>query len=88
MHKGFKSLDISSGRAYISRDVVFDETMFPFSTLHPNAGARLRAEILLLSPELLNPTDHGGDKYVDDHLANSHKPDANGNSEKKRCSNL
>jgi histone deacetylase 1/2 len=29
MHKGFKCLDISSGRIYISRDVVFDERVFP-----------------------------------------------------------
>jgi hypothetical protein len=31
-----------------SRDVVFDVTVFPFATLHPNAGAQLRAEISLL----------------------------------------
>ena len=42
LHKGFKCLDISTGRVYISRDVVFDENVFPFSKLHPNAGARLR----------------------------------------------
>jgi hypothetical protein len=48
LHKGFKCLDPSSGRVYISRDVVFDETVFPFSTLHPNAGARLRREVDLL----------------------------------------
>jgi hypothetical protein len=33
---------------YISRDVIFDETVFPFHKLNPNAGARLIAEILLL----------------------------------------
>jgi histone deacetylase 1/2 len=54
MHKGFKCLEISSGRVYISRDVVFDETEFPFSKLHSNVGARLREEISLLSPNLLN----------------------------------
>jgi histone deacetylase 1/2 len=37
MHKGVKCLDIKSGRVYISRDVVFDETVFPFADLHPNA---------------------------------------------------
>jgi hypothetical protein len=52
MHKGVKFLDIKTGQVYISRDVVFDETMFPFSSLHPNAGALLRQEILLL-PESL-----------------------------------
>jgi hypothetical protein len=54
-HKGYKCLDISTGRVYISCDVVFDETVFPFSTLHPNAGARLRLEISLLPPSLIDP---------------------------------
>jgi histone deacetylase 1/2 len=45
MHKGYKCLDISTGRVYISRDVIFDEEIFPFSELHENAGARLRAEL-------------------------------------------
>lgn len=52
LHKGYKCLDISTGRVYTSRDVIFDEQVFPFSKLHPNAGARLRAEINVLSPEL------------------------------------
>jgi histone deacetylase 1/2 len=39
-HKGFKCLDIATGRIYISRDVVFDENIFPFADLHPNAGMR------------------------------------------------
>ena len=65
---------------------MFDENTFPFSTLHPNAGARLCAEILLLPPELLNPSDHGGEN-VDDHMINSTtNPDgcvAEQNAEKK-----
>lgn len=52
-HKGFKCLDTSTGRIYISKDVVFDENVFPFANLHPNAGALLRQEILLLPPNLL-----------------------------------
>lgn len=48
LHKGYKCLEIVTGRIYISRDVVFDETVFPFSKLHSNAGALLRAEIALL----------------------------------------
>jgi hypothetical protein len=54
MHKGVKCLDIASGRVYISRDVVFDETVFPFASLHSNAGSRLRQEILLLPESLQN----------------------------------
>jgi hypothetical protein len=55
MHKGYKCLDVKEGRVYISRDVVFDENVFPFTDLHPNTSALLRSEILLLPPDLLNP---------------------------------
>ena len=39
MHKGYKCLDRSTGRIYISRDVVFDETVFPYAT----PGATIQA---------------------------------------------
>lgn len=54
LHKGFKCLEPATGRVYISRDVVFDENIFPFASLHENAGARLHSEILLLPPSLRN----------------------------------
>ena len=65
-HKGFKCLDVSSGHVYILRDVVFDENIFPFSTLHSNAGARLRSEILLLPSSMTNynTTSPGGTHVV------------------------
>ena len=34
MHNGFKCLDVLSGRVYISLDVTFDKSIFPFATLH------------------------------------------------------
>jgi hypothetical protein len=54
LHKGYKCLEPKEGHVYISRDVVFDESVFPFASLHPNARARLRAEILLLPKNLHN----------------------------------
>jgi hypothetical protein len=48
LHKGFKCLNIAEGRVYISHDVVFDETVYPFQKLNPNVGTRLQGEILLL----------------------------------------
>lgn len=64
MHKGFKCLDPSEDQVYISRDVVFDEHVFPFSHLHPNVRARLRAELSLLPDILLNPTASFGDAQL------------------------
>jgi hypothetical protein len=62
---------VSTGRVYISRDVVFDETVFPFKSLHPNAGALIRKQILLLDPSLCNFEQ--GDDIVDDFtMENTH----------------
>jgi hypothetical protein len=73
MHKGFKCLDILTGHVYVSSDVVFDKNVFPFSSLHPNAGARLRAKVNLLPITLLNPsTIHSGGEIYVDHMSNSY----------------
>jgi hypothetical protein len=77
-HKGYKCLEPSSDRVYISRDVIFDETTFPFSSLHVNDGAHLQAKILLLHqtlhnthegvgvdmPNMINAADGIADSYV------------------------
>jgi hypothetical protein len=47
--------------------VTFDEQVFPFSSLHPNAGARLRSELALLPDVLLNPSSTFLDVQVHDH---------------------
>jgi hypothetical protein len=75
-HKGYKCLDISSGRLYISRDVVFDETVFPFASLHDNVGAYLRAEINLLPLNLQPITlhNHEGHELQNDLDANLANP--------------
>jgi hypothetical protein len=49
---------------YILRDAVFDEAIFPFQALHPNAGTLLRKEILLLDSSLRKSDQ--GDAYDDD----------------------
>jgi hypothetical protein len=68
MHKGVKCLEVSTGRIYISRDVVFDENIFPFASLHPNAGALLRKEILLLPNHLdLTNGDMNNVDYIPNH---------------------
>jgi hypothetical protein len=73
-HKGYKCLNISTGRVYISRDVVFDKTIFPFSMLHPNAGARPRSEISLLPPSLVDPTPIQGSAVDVTNLPKSTNP--------------
>lgn len=70
MHKGFKCLDPTEGHVYISHDVMFDERVFPFASLHPNAGAQLRSEIALLPESLLNPNASFGSAILhDQHLS-------------------
>jgi hypothetical protein len=62
MHKGYKCLDISMSHLYISCDIVFDESVFLFASLHSNVGARLHAKINLLPLNLqpFNLHDHEG----------------------------
>jgi histone deacetylase 1/2 len=66
LHKGVKCLDVSIRRVYISRDVFFDENVFPFAALHPNAGARLKQDILLLPSSTTPPQED--DANFDDHI--------------------
>jgi hypothetical protein len=73
IHKGFKCLDVSEGRVYISRDVIFDESVFPFHELHPNAGARLKEEVLLLSSVDQNSGDECANDSIMVDSSTSHK---------------
>jgi hypothetical protein len=36
------------GRVYISRDAIFDESVFPFASLNPNVSAHYTTDVLLL----------------------------------------
>jgi hypothetical protein len=48
LHKGYKCLEISTGWVYISHNVIFDESVFPSASLHPNVGACCTSDVLLL----------------------------------------
>jgi hypothetical protein len=72
IHKGFKCLDVPTGRVYISRDVIFDENVFPIAKLHSDVGARFKSEVLLLPPALLNPEiSVQGSKIITDQVTNA-----------------
>jgi hypothetical protein len=47
---------------------VFDETVYPFSKLNPNAGTHLRSKILLLPTQ----TQPSGVQIIDDSMDNVH----------------
>jgi hypothetical protein len=61
-----KCLDPSTGRVYISRDVVFDESVFSFASLNPNAGRRLQKDILLFPT---HTSSTSGDAHIDDYMS-------------------
>jgi hypothetical protein len=63
LHKDYKCLDVSSGHAYISHDIVFDESVFLFAELHPNAGAQYTSEVLLLPKP--SPSQDNSDLSMD-----------------------
>jgi hypothetical protein len=48
-----KCLDPSEERVYISRDVIFDEQVFSFTSMQLNVGAQLWSELALL-PDLFD----------------------------------
>jgi hypothetical protein len=58
LHKGFKRLNPASARVYVSWDVTFDESIFPFFELNPIVGWWLWEEISLLSHGAIQYDDH------------------------------
>jgi hypothetical protein len=70
---------MAEGRVYISRDVIFDENVYLFAALHPNAGARLRSEILLL-PESMRNVSYGDDNISTSYGTSSFPADATNNT--------
>jgi histone deacetylase 1/2 len=66
LHRGYKCLHVPTNRVYISRDVIFDENVFPFSnlptlssesTLHQSTPTRDQLNEVAYSPLLL--PNHG-----------------------------
>jgi hypothetical protein len=91
MHKGYKCLEVSTGCIYISRDVVFNEVVFPFTELHANVGVRLRVEINLLPSTLLpssNFENRGHQFLVASLLPNDHPVDTNANTPGDICTDV
>jgi hypothetical protein len=71
LHKGFKCLIVAEGRVYVSQNVVFNETIYPFHMLNPNVGARPRGEIQLFpSNSTSTPSSAPGDELIVDLAAN------------------
>jgi hypothetical protein len=71
LHKEYKCPDVPSCRVCISQDVIFDESVFPFSKLNPNAGVHLKNEIMLLHPTLiLSSTPQ--ENALENHVNHSH----------------
>ena len=58
MHKGYKCLDRSTGRIYISCDVVFDESVFPYATPGVTIDVSCLADVLSFPPTELATGDH------------------------------
>ena len=49
-HLGFRCLDRSTGRIYVSRDVIFDERVFPFAADSPKYSSPTEDQLLLPEP--------------------------------------
>jgi hypothetical protein len=65
LHKGYKCLHISTGRVYISRDVIFDGHVFPFSKLPENASCSTSIDVsTLLIPSPTSLTGHYDDVTI------------------------
>ena len=77
-HKGYKCLDASTGRVYISRDVIFDETVFPFAhkiqaTLAPAKPTPPTYHQLIALPYLDPvPQPSGSNNQTNDLIADVH----------------
>ena len=54
LHKGYKCLHVPTNRVYISRDVVFDETVFPFSHTSPPSTSPSSSNSPLLSDQFVD----------------------------------
>jgi hypothetical protein len=77
-HKGYKCLHVSTGRVYISRNIIFDENVFPFSrNSNPGSGVYCANDLLTNVP--IQPVPivvpfacaPGAEAHVDHHAGES-----------------
>jgi hypothetical protein len=54
LHKGYKCLHVPSNRVYISRDVIFDEHIFPFANLPTSNTLPVTESSLLLADQFMD----------------------------------
>lgn len=73
-YMGYKCLDKTIGRIYLSRDVVFDETKFPFITENTVESLPSYFETIVLTPVTLSPSVENEPVKVDGH-ERCHTPD-------------
>jgi hypothetical protein len=64
-HKGYKCLDQSTCRVYISRDVVFDENVFLFEHSRVLAAPKTAHHSPVLLPTLSKPTTYTKQSLID-----------------------
>jgi hypothetical protein len=65
LHKGYKCLNVPSNRVYVSRDIIFDEHVFPFVNMPNSHTLPPVSEYSLLSADQFMDVAHAAPLLVD-----------------------